>query len=117
MGERGTITMSMKEAQRLYVVRQAIEKRITQAEAARLMGLDLRQVQRIVQRVRQEGDQGICHRARGKEPNNRIPDKVKDKVIDLCQGTYHELGPTHAQEKLLEDNRIKVSVETLRTWF
>jgi len=117
MGKRGTITMSMKEAQRLHVIRKAIEKCITQAEAARLMGLDIRQAQRVVQRVRQEGDQGICHRARGKEPNNRIPDKVKDKVIKLCQGTYYKLGPTHAQEKLLEDNRIKVSVETLRTWF
>jgi transposase len=117
MGERGTITMSMKEAQRLHVVQKAIEKHITQKEAARLMGLDLRQAQRIIQRVRQEGDQGICHRARGTEPNNRIPDKVKDKVIELCQKTYYELGPTHAQEKLLEDRRIKVSVETLRTWF
>ncbi len=88
--------MCMKEAQRLHVIRKAMEKRITQAEAARLMGLDIRQAQRIVQRIRQEGDQGICHRARGKEPNNRIPDNVKDKVIELCQGTYYELGPTHA---------------------
>jgi transposase len=117
MGRRGTITMSMKEAKRLHVVRQAIEKHITQAEAARIIGLDLRQVQRIVRRVRQEGDQGICHRARGKEPNNRIPDKVKDKVLTLCRGTYYELGPTHASEKLLEKNRVKVSIETLRTWF
>ena len=117
MGERGTITMSMKEAQRLHVVQKAIEKRITQAEAARIIGLDLRQVQRIIHRVRQEGDEGICHRARGKEPNNRIPNKVKEKVIELCRETFYELGPTHAQEKLLEEKRIKVSVETLRTWF
>jgi hypothetical protein len=117
MGERDTITMSMKEAQRLHVVRKAIEKRITQAEAARLIGVDLRQAQRIIRRIRQEGDQGICHRARGKEPNNRIQDNVKEKVIKLCQGIYYEFGPTHAQEKLLEDKRIKVSIETLRTWF
>ncbi len=117
MGERGTITMSIKEAQRLHIVQKAIERQITQAEAARLMGVKLRQAQRIVRRVRQEGDQGICHRARGKKPNNRIPDNVKNKVIDLCQRTYYELGPTHAQEKLLEDKRIKVSIETLRTWF
>ncbi len=117
MVERGTITMSMKEAKRLHVVRQAMEKRITQAEAAQVIGLDLRQVQRIVRRVRQDGDHGICHRARGKKPNNLIPDKVKDKVIELCRGRYYEFGPTHASEKLLEKDRVKVSVETLRTWF
>src|SRR5208283_2077846 len=64
-----------------------------------------------------EGDHGICHRARGKEPNNRISNTVKEKVIGLCQKTYYELGPTHAREKLEEDHRIKVSGETLRTWF
>jgi transposase len=117
MGKRDTITMSMKEAQRLHVVRKVIEKHITQTAAARIIGLGLRQVQRIIQRVRQGGDEGICHRARGKAPNNRIPDKVKDKVIELCQETYYEFGPTHVHEKLLEENRIKVSVETLRTWF
>jgi transposase len=117
MVERGTITMSMKEAKRLHVVRQAMEKRITQAEAAKVIGLALRQVQRIVRRVRQDGDHGICHRARGKKPNNLIPDKVKDKVIELCRGRYYEFGPTHASEKLLEKDRVKVSIETLRTWF
>ena len=117
MGRRGTITMSMIEAKRLHVVRQAMEKRITQAKAARVIGLSLRQAQRIVARIRQEGDQGICHRARGKEPNNRIPQKIKDKVLKLCRGIYYELGPTHASEKLLEKDQVKVSVEILRTWF
>jgi transposase len=117
MGRRGTITMSVKEAKRLHLIRQAIEKRITQAEAAQMVGLSLRQAQRVVARIRQEGDLGIAHRARGKEPNNRILQKVKDKVLSLCQGIYHDLGPTHASEKLREKDRIRVSVETLRTWF
>ena len=117
MGRRDTITMSVKEAKRLHLVQQAIEKRITQAEAAQMTGLSLRQTQRIVARVRQEGDLGISHRARGKEPNNRILPGVKDKVLDLCCGIYHELGPTHASEKLREKDHVPVSAETLRTWF
>ncbi len=117
MGRRGTITMSMKEAKRLHLVRQAIEKRITQAEAARAVGLSLRQAQRIVARVRQEGDGGITHRARGKEPNNRISQRVQDKVLNLCRGVYRELGPTHASEKLREKDQLPVSAETLRRWF
>ncbi len=117
MGRRGTITMSVKEAKRLHFVRQAIEKRITQVEAAQMIGVSLRQAQRIVTRVREEGDVGISHRARGKEPNNRIFPKVKDRVLSLCRGTYYELGPTHVREKLREKEHIQVSVETLRTWF
>lgn len=109
--------MSIKEAKRLHIVHQAIEKRITQADAARVIRLTLRQVQRIIRRVRQQGDQGICHRARGKKPNNRILAKVKQKVLKLCRGQYYEFGPTLASEKLLERDNISVSIETLRTWF
>ena len=115
--ERGIITMSMREAKRLHLVREAIEKRITQAEAAQMAGLCLRQLQRIVHRVRADGDPGVCHRARGRKPNNRLPETVKDRAIELCRERYREFGPTLASEKLLEKNRIKVSVETLRTWF
>jgi transposase len=113
---RGIITMSMKEAKRLHLVQKAMEKGITQGEAADMAGLCLRQMQRIVQRVRAEGDPGVCHRARGRKPNNRIPETVKDKAIELCRERYREFGPTLASEKLLEKHRLKVSVETLRTW-
>ena len=81
-----------------------------------MAGLRLRQLQRIVQRARTDGDCGVCHRARGRKPNNRIPQPVKDRVIELCREHYHEFGPTLASEKLLEKNHIKVSVETLRSW-
>jgi len=114
---RGIITMSMKEAKLLHLVRKAIERRITQTEAAEMAGLCLRQLQRIIRRVRSEGDPGICHRARGRKPNNQISEAVKDKAIELCRERYREFGPTLAAEKLQEKNRIKVSVETLRTWF
>jgi len=114
---RGIITMSMKEAKLLHLVQKAIEKIITQAEAAQMGGLSLRQLQRIIRRVRTEGGAGVCHRARGRKPNNRISEAVKHKAIELCREHYQEFGPTLASEKLLEKNRIKVSVETLRTWF
>jgi transposase len=113
---RVIITMSMKEAKRLHLVQKAMEKRITQGEAADMAGLCLRQMQRIVQRVRAEGDPGVCHRARGRKPNHRIPETVKDKAIELCRERYREFSPTLTSEKLLEKHRLKVSVETLRTW-
>ncbi len=117
MAEEDRITMSQKESNRLYVIRQAIDKAINHEQAAALLKLSDRQVRRIVRNVKQEGNAGICHKSRGKRAHNRIADKIKDKATILCRDTYKEFGPTHASEKLLAVHNIKVSDETLRGWF
>ncbi len=117
MAEEDRITMSQKESNRLYVIGQAIDKAITQEQAAALLSLSDRQVRRIVRNVKQEGNAGICHKSRGKRAHNRIAEKIKAKVTTLCRDTYKEFGPTHASEKLLTVHNITVSDETLRGWF
>ena len=117
MAEEDRIIMSQKEVNRLYVIRQTIERSITQSQAAEILGLTVRQVRRIARSIRMEGDTGICHKSRGKRSHNRIADKIKDKAVSLCRNTYKEFGPTHASEKLLTKHGIKVSDETLRGWF
>ena len=117
MVEEDKIIMSQKEVSRLYVIRQTIDKAITQEEAAALLGLTNRQVRRIARSVKMEGDVGICHKSRGKRAHNRIADKIKNRAIALCRDRYKEFGPTHASEKLLMKHGIKLSDETLRGWF
>jgi len=117
MAEEDRITMSQKESNRLYVIRQAIDKAINKEQAAALLDLSDRQVRRIVKNVKQEGNAGISHKSRGKRAHNRISDKIKNKATTLCRDTYKEFGPTHASEKLLTVHQIKVSDETLRGWF
>ncbi len=117
MTEKDIIVMSQKEVNRLHVIRQTLDKTITQGQAAKMLGLTDRQVRRIAQRVRSVGSSGICHKSRGRRAHNRIADKVREKVIALCRERYREFGPTHASEKLLAHHQITVSVETLRGWF
>jgi transposase len=117
MAEQDRIIMNQKESNRLHVIRQAIEKAITQEQAALMVGVTERQVRRMVKRVRREGNGGICHQSRGKRSNNVILEKIKDEAIALCRKRYVEFGPTHAGEKLLACHQIEVSTETLRGWF
>jgi transposase-like protein len=117
MAEKDKIIMSQKESNRLYVICQTIDKAITQARAAELLGLTVRQVRRIARNVKMRGNAGICHKSRGKQSHNRIADRIKEKATTLCRNTYREFGPTHACEKLLTLHKIKVSDETLRGWF
>lgn len=110
------VTMSAKELRRVHVIRQVVDKQLTQVHAGALLGLTSRQVRRLVRRVEQEGAQGLVHRGRGKPSNRRIPAKVKATGLKLYETRYGDFGPTLAAEKLAERHGMTISDETLRGW-
>lgn len=116
MAGKDIIAMTQEELKRLHVIHKAEEKAITQAEAADIIGVCLRQVQRIARAVRIEGDKGVIHKGRGRPSNSALPSKVKDKALKLYKEKYPDFGPTLASEKLFEIDKIKLNDETLRLW-
>jgi len=110
------VTMSGTELRRVHVIRQVMDKRLTQVKAGALLGLTTRQVRRLLARVRHEGDRGLVHRARGRPSNRRIAEPVKAKILRLYTPRYGDFGPTLAAEKLAERHGIVISDETLRVW-
>jgi transposase len=115
VAEKDMITMSRREAKRLHIIHQALDEKITQTEAAGLIGLGDRQIRRLIKRIREEGDEGICHRSRGKASNHRIPRKIKERVLKLFR-EYQDFNLVHTTEKLFEDHGITLNHETLRLW-
>jgi len=109
-------TMSYCEIDRLDVIQQVVGKRRTQKEAARRLGLSIRQVKRLLLRYRQLGAVGLISGHRGKRPNNAIADSVREAILGLVRKHYNDFGPTLAAEKLREKHQHKLSRETLRQW-
>jgi len=103
-----------KELKRLHVIRKVIEGTLTQREAADLVSLTERQIRRIVKRIREEGNEGICHKSRGKPSHRKL--SCKQRIVELYRNTYPDFGPTLFAEKLAEREDITVSRETVRTW-
>lgn len=116
MAREDLLLMKPYEITRLHLIHQALEKRISQRQAAELAGLSSRQMRRLMKRIGQEGDGGIRHRQRGRPSNRRIAERVKQKVLRLYQQHYSDFGPTLASEKLRERHRVAVHSETLRLW-
>ncbi len=116
MAGEDIIMASQKELKRLYVIRKVMEKVIRQVKAAEILFLSVRQIRRLVQQVRMEGDRGVVHKSRGRLSNRRMADGVKEKVIKVYRERYKGFGPTLASEKLWERQRVRVSDETLRKW-
>jgi hypothetical protein len=110
------LMMKPREIQRLHLIHQALEKKITQQQAAEVAGLSTRQMRRLMRRIQQEGDRGILHRQRGQPSNRRLAERVRQKVLRLYQQHYGDFGPTLASEKLRERHRITLHAETLRLW-
>lgn len=116
MAGKDIIAMTQQELKRLHIVRKALDKSITQLEAAELIGIGLRQAQRIARAVRIEGDKGVIHKSRGQPSNRALSDKIKEKALKLYKEKYHDFGPTLGSEKLFEIDKIKINDETLRLW-
>ena len=116
MAEQDMIRVSRREAKRLHIIHQALDEQITQAEAARLIDISDRQIRRMIRRIREEGDEGICHRSRGKASNHGIPKRVKERVLKLFREEYHDFNLAHATEKLFEVHGLTINDETLRLW-
>jgi len=116
MSGKETITMNQKEAKRIGIIHQAMDKQMKQRKAAELLQISDRQVRRIVKRVRKEGERGVVHTSRGRPSHNKMKAAIQNKALQLYRDRYKGFGPTLASEKLLELDKIKVSDETLRNW-
>ncbi len=66
----GWVTMSERELNRVEILAQVDDGRLTVYNAANMLDLTRRQVFRLLKRYRQDGAAAIQHKARGKPPNN-----------------------------------------------
>lgn len=105
---------SMKEVKKYQIVKNVIEKRLTQVEASKILKITTRQIRNIKKRIIDEGEVGIVHRSRGKPSNKRISDEIKQKILELSKTKYSGFRPTFLAEKLAEYEKIFVSRETVR---
>ena len=113
--EEDRIAMSQRERDRLKVMSLVLEGRRTQQEAARLMGLSVRQVRRIQRKLEAQGDGAIVHKLRGRPSNRRIDPSLRRAVIKRYRKKLFGFGPTLAAEKLTGWG-LPVAARTLREW-
>jgi len=112
----GILTMSSKEIDRLMLISQIEEEKISVLEASRLLGLSQRQIYRILKRVKTEGSKGIVHKLRGRKSNRGYPEELREKIIKIYRKQYSDYGPTLFSEMLEEYYNISLNRETVRNW-
>ena len=107
--------MSQKEIQKYAAITQCLQGQCTTQEAARIMGLSLRQAYRLKQKVREKGVKGMMHGNRGRTSPRRLPEELRDQILTLARGKYRGFNDTHMGEKLAAVEGLSLSRATLRT--
>lgn len=108
------VTLTVREQKRLRVLVEVRSGRLTAEEGAQLLGVSVRQVWRLLAAYREDGAQGVVHGNRGREPVNKLPAEVRDRIVVLAREQYVDYNDSHFAEKLAEGHGIIVSRSTLR---
>ena len=89
--------MTQAERDRLVAFKKVKKKLITQHEAAEELELSIRQVQRLLDRMRDVGDKAVIHGLLGKASNRRIEEKIVQQAVKILSAPVYEgFGPTLA---------------------
>ncbi|WP_243174585.1 ISNCY family transposase [Desulfofundulus sp. TPOSR] len=105
--------MSAKESRRVFVIEQAVKGKITNRQAAEVLGLSERQVIRLKERMKADGVAGLAHKNRGRTPKHAVPKETKEKVVMLARGPLRDASCQQVAELLEEFYDITLSAKTI----
>ncbi|MBI4334203.1 MAG: ISNCY family transposase [Chloroflexi bacterium] len=105
--------MSAKEARRVYVVEQVVMGTVTAGEAARVLGLSIRQVKRLKGGLLGEGVASLAHKNRGRKPSNALEEPLRQRILELALGPYLGASCQQMSELLSEYHQIHLSAKSI----
>jgi transposase len=91
------------------VILKAMAKKLTWIEAAEIAGMSVRNRQRMRERYREHGYNGLFDLRRGKVSYHRVPLETAEKVLSLYRDKYPDFNVRHFHEKLKETEGIALS--------
>lgn len=108
--------INQREQAKLDVIVRALSGQITNAQASRMVGMSVRQIQRLKTKVREQGEKAVIHKLKGRTSNHHIDQYIKEEILRVVKEQYHDFKPGFATEKLEELRGVKISDETMRLW-
>ncbi|MBI5465972.1 MAG: ISNCY family transposase [Candidatus Kerfeldbacteria bacterium] len=107
--------MSNQDINRHDIIKRLLRAEINGTAAAALLSLSVRQTKRLKARVRKQGARGLIHLNRGRLSHNRLPERRRQRIVDLVSRCYLDFTPTLAAEKLAANHGLDHDPKTIRT--
>lgn len=106
--------MTKKDLKKYTIIQDCINGIYTVPQAANLLKLSDRQVQRLKKEVLLKGPEGVIHKNRGRKSNRALDQDKINKIVELKKTyEYEKANFTHFQELLEKRENIQISYSCL----
>lgn len=106
--------LTMAEKNKYEVIKNVHLNRTTKLRASNNLNVSVRQVNRLLEKYRNEGRKGFKHGNTGRSPINKHTTAFKRRIVTLYQTKYDGFNIKHFWEKLKFEEGIEVSYTSLR---
>lgn len=110
----GSECFTMNEVNRLKILQDVIDDRLTTSLASQRLGLTDRHCRRLLGRYRESGPLALANRRRGLRGNRQLVPGLAEYALGIIRDNYADFGPTLACEKLAELHDVVLAKETVR---
>jgi transposase len=103
------VTLTQDELKRVKVLERVSGGSMSMKEAAETLGITCRQLRRLKSQYTQEGETGLIHGNRGRNPYHALSKETISEVVRLFEEKYSDTNFCHYAELLGEHEGIRLS--------
>lgn len=107
--------LTMEDKNKIEAVQLVMDGKIEVNEAGRVLNRSVRQIYRMLKKLRVKGLEGLVHGNKGKKSFRKVKKAIRRKIVALVRGKFSDINDTHLKEILLREEKISIGRETLRT--
>lgn len=107
------VELTMKENDNYIVIKKLVETNGSKHRAAIKLNCTVRNINLLIKKYKTEGKAGFSHKNKCRKPSIALSQEFKSKIVDLYKTKYSDFSWFHFNEKLIEDENIKVSYTAL----
>lgn len=105
----GNVILTMKEQRIISAMVELVHGQINNEQAAKRLGLSIRQVQRKKKLFLKYGVKGIIHKSKGKSSGRGYDEEFKEQIVSLYVSEYLGWNYSHFRDNLEDEHNINVS--------
>ena len=102
--------LSSKEKEKYQTIKKVVEGIISKAEAEAILKLTRRQINRLIIKFKEEGEDGLIHKNKGKKNQNKTDRSVILELEELYLKEYYDYNIEAFYEEIQDKYQVSYSV-------